>query len=196
MPYQKYVAELLGAFVLALMVGLSLALKFPVPTPLVAGLTLGLFVYTVGGLSGAHLNPAVTVGMLAVKKISPNDAIAYLVAQLAGGFLAMKTIAAVTTPVALVAGNTWGIALAEAAGAFVLAFGVSAVVSGKVNAAASGIVVGWSLLSGILLASGFSNGIINPAVALGLGSLSATYVLAPIAGAVIGSWLYRWLMSK
>ena len=57
----KYLAELLGTFALTLAVGVSLAGKFPVPTPLVAALALGICVYTMSAISGTHINPAITL---------------------------------------------------------------------------------------------------------------------------------------
>src|SRR5438128_577844 len=84
----KYIAEFLGTFVLALAVGLSLAGKFPVPTPVVAALTLGVSVYTFGAISGTHINPAITVGLLAIGKIPLLEAAGYLAAQFAGGGVA------------------------------------------------------------------------------------------------------------
>ena len=42
--------------------------------PVIAALTLGACVYTLGAISGTHINPAITIGILLVKKISPTDA--------------------------------------------------------------------------------------------------------------------------
>ncbi|MBI3696807.1 MAG: aquaporin [Acidobacteria bacterium] len=190
---KKYLAEFLGTFALALAVGLSLAGKFPVPTPVVAGLTLGICVYTMGAISGTHINPAITIGLLAIRKISVKDAVAYLVAQFAGAALAMAVGRAFVAPAALTvvdSGATFG---AEALGAFWLAFGVASVVYGKAPAAASGLTIGGSLLLGITLAAAGSNGVLNPAVALGIGSLSIAYVVGPIGGAVLAMLLYRFV---
>ena len=118
MKTYAFAAELLGTFLLALMVRLSLGSNFPVPTPVVAGLTLGLIVYVLGPISGAHVNPAVTVGLAAIRKISWNDAGVYVAMQLVGGFLAMVVGNALTgAHLSLSAGSTVEIGIAEAIGA-------------------------------------------------------------------------------
>src|SRR5262245_52072769 len=85
---KKYIAEFLGTFALALAVVLSLAGKFPLPTPVMAALTLGVCVYTFGAISGTQINPAITIGLLAAGKINIKDTVAYIVAQFAGAVLA------------------------------------------------------------------------------------------------------------
>jgi len=62
---------------------------FPVPTPIVAGLTLGLLVYTIGPISGCHINPAVTTGLFSIGKLEAPAAGGYIVAQVIGGSLTL-----------------------------------------------------------------------------------------------------------
>ncbi len=130
MSYQKYAAELLGTFTLTLMVFLSLTSGFLIPTPVVAGLVVGLFVYTIGPISGTHLNPAVTIALFSIRKISLTDAICYIVAQLAGALLALLASSQHGPGFmpAVLAANTPSVGLAEAMGAFVLVFGIASVV--------------------------------------------------------------------
>lgn len=190
---RKYLAELLGTFALTLTVGLSLAGKFPVPTPILAGLTLGLFVYTIGHLSGSHINPAVTIGAWSIKKITTKSALFYILFQFIGAALAFLLIQTMAQPAALVAGNNWGTFFAEALGTFFFAFGIAAVIYGKVFPAVNGIVIGGSLLLGISIASVLSNGVLNPAVAMGIGSFSLAYLFGPIVGSVLGMQAFNWL---
>lgn len=89
---QKYVAELVGTFVLvfggvgsAVLAGsqignLGVALAF--------GLTLLAMVYAIGPISGCHINPAVTVGLVLCRKADRSEAAGYIVAQVLGAILA------------------------------------------------------------------------------------------------------------
>ncbi len=193
---QAYGAELLGTFALTLAVLLSISGESASLTPVVAGLVVGLFVYTVGGISGTHLNPAVTVAMLSVKKIKPADAGAYILVQLIGAMLAAAVVNTLGVPqINLAPTDSLVIAAAEAVGAFILVFGIASVAYGKTPPAAAGLVIGGSLVLGIRLTAGFSNGVLNPAVAIGIGSVSMTYLVAPIAGGLLAVWCYKWLIE-
>lgn len=193
---KKYVVEALGTGALTLAVGLSLAGTFPVPTPLLAALTLGLFVYTVGHISGTHINPAVTLGAWSINKIETKTALFYLVAQLIGATVAMMLMTRLVELPALTVSADGVIGFAEFLGTFFFTFGVAAVVYGKTPNGLSGVVVGGSLLLGIAIAAGLgSNGVLNPAVAFGIGSWGTMYVLGPILGAVCGMQAYKQLLS-
>ncbi|MBI5155946.1 aquaporin [Candidatus Peregrinibacteria bacterium] len=198
---RAYAAEFLGTAILTLLVSLSLVRTLLVPTPIIAGLTLGMIVFAFGPVSGAHVNPAVTLSLLSIKKITPRDAGYYILAQIGGALLAMLLTFALTGmipalyPKDAVDLHTLQVVLAEAFGAFVFVSGICAVVYGKVKPEFGGFVVGGSLLMGILLASGISNGVLNPAVALGIGSLSVSYVVGPILGGAAAAWMYRWIIK-
>lgn len=198
MKPKALVAELVGTFGLTLAVLISVNNPdFPVSTPVIAGVTLGLFVYTIGGISGCHINPAVTLGLASIGKIELPSALGYLVAQFVGAGIALLLGGLTFGPLQeLTVGNSLGIGLAELLGAALFLFGIAAVVLGAVPAAASGLVIGGSLFLGIHFAAHTSNGVLNPAVALGIGSFSLAYIWGPIAGAIVGALLYRLLSSK
>lgn len=195
MDIKKYLVEALGTMALTLVVALSIVGKFVVPTPVVAALCLGLFVYTIGHISGAHINPAVTIGAWAIKKINNQDAIAYIVAQFVGAVIAAIVVTyTVGFPVVSSVSNSWLVGFAELLGTFFFTFGIASVVYGKTPSALSGVVVGGSLLLGITISASMgANGILNPAVAFGIKSLSTMYVLAPIVGSALGMWAYKYL---
>ncbi len=190
------VAEFLGTFVLTLLVLLSITTPVGVGTPVLAALIVGTFVYTVGHISGTHLNPAVTIALSSLGVLNFQKAVSYILAQLLGAIAAMQFGLWFKGPGAdIVVENTWMIVLAEALGAFLLVWGISSVVKGKVSEAASGLTIGASLLIGILLAWSLgSNGILNPAVAFGIGSFSLAYLVGPILGGLAGAWLYHLLV--
>ncbi len=194
---KKHIAEFIGTFALSFVVLLAVsALSAPVAIPVIAGLTLALFVYSIGPVSGCHINPSVTLGQLSIKKISPNDAVFYIIAQLFGAFVAMlvvKNLFLISTPVVPLVMNS-KIFFAEVFGAFFFNFGIASVVYGKAKEQMSGLVVGGSLLLGLLVSSlAGAAGILNPAVAVALGAVSLVYMLAPIVGAVLGAWAYKYL---
>ncbi len=196
----KYIAEFIGTFALSFIIlaSVSAATPLPLPVAVLAGLTLGLFVYTIGGLSGAHLNPAVTIGLWSIKKVTSKDAVGYLLAQVFAAAVAIVIVRTLgmATPEAVSGAFGAPLFFAEALGAFFFTFGIAAVVHGRVRDAISGTVIGGSLALGILIATlAGSAGIINPAVAFALNSMSFVYLVGPVAGAIVGFNAYRYLVK-
>jgi glycerol uptake facilitator-like aquaporin len=189
--FKALAAELIGTFGLSLAVLVSInSPGFPVGTPVIAGLTLGLFVYTIGPISGCHINPAVTLALAAIRKVDLKTAGSYIVAQLLGAGLAMGVGSLLfAAPESLVWANSASVGASEALGAMVFLFGIAAVVLGRVPESMSGLVIGGSLMLGVLWAAQTSNGVLNPAVAFSLGSMSLAYVWGPILGGTVGALL-------
>ncbi len=196
MNIRPYLAEFLGTFVLTLVVSLSVAGNPDLPVPVLAGLALGLFVYTVGWISGAHLNPAVTVALATIKKISVNDAVYYMLAQFVGAIAASYIAFQFgANPSPTIVNSAW-VTIAEAIGAFLLLWGIMSVVEAKVSKGASGLVVGSSLTLGAMVAAALgSNGVLNPAVAFGIHSFSSAYLVGPLVGTIAAAWAYRWIVT-
>jgi glycerol uptake facilitator-like aquaporin len=194
---QKLFAEAFGTFTLAFAVLGSVSVLDPIiATPVLAALVLGLFVYSIGSVSGSHLNPAVTVGLWSIRKISSASAAGYIIAQCIGGLLAFvvaglffDNLGFGMVPESIT--TFW----AELAGMTLFTFGIASVVYGRVADVASGLTVGGSLLLGIILATQLgSAGILNPAVGLALGTVSFSYVLGTVVGSILGMNLYRAIM--
>ncbi len=187
---RKYLAEITGTFILTFTIILSLAGAAPMATPVAAALAVGIGVYMFGSLSGAHFNPAITLGVLAVRKISVNDAVLYITSQLIGAGAATILARTIVEMPTLNVSSSPDVMMMELIGTFILALGVGAAVHGKVSQGASGLTVGGSLLVGIIVAAAGSNGVLNPAVALGIGSFSYAYLLGPVVGGALGMVLY------
>lgn len=195
---KKFIAELIGTFALCFIVIAAFSAKetLPLSVPVIAGMTLGLFVYLVGSISGSHLNPAVTVGMLTIKKISLKEAGGYILAQILGAIMAIILGKFFFSMLLVPAVDTFNVPLfaAEALGTFFFTFGVASTVRGSVPTTMNGIVVGTSLLFGILVSSlAGAAGILNPAVAFALNSVTIVYMIAPLVGSVAGFQLASYL---
>ena len=96
---KKYLAELVGTFVLTLFgCGTAVSLNCGVDTASVVGtaLAFGIAVvamaYAIGGISGCHINPAITIGCLLSGRISGKDAAGYIVAQVIGAIVASSVL--------------------------------------------------------------------------------------------------------
>lgn len=191
-------AEFLGTGVLALVV-LSVQrsnIGIPYFIAIAAGLAVAGLSMIFSEVSGAHFNPAITIGRWSARKIKTLDAALYVVAQLLGGWAAYGIYRYfINTGWPQVAGHfTARVMIAEAVGAFVFAIVWAAVSARKLSAS----VVGFGLTLGVLVASSASAALLNPAVALAdrvwnvWGALGwGTYVLGPIVGAVVAFNLYE-----
>lgn len=194
--HHQYAAEAFGTFVLTMAVCATLVADLPMSTPVAAALTLGVMVYTIGKVSGSHLNPAVTIALATRGKISWKDSIFYIIAQMLGAVGAMFAGAWLLggSP-ELTVSDDMTVLGAEVLGAAILTFGIASAVRNN-DYPTSGALVGASLFAGITLAAGASNAVLNPAVAVGIGSVSAAYMIAPIIGALIGAWVNAWLHAE
>lgn len=194
----KYFAEFLGTFILTTVIIATVFNASGWPVAAIAGLALAMIVLVVGSISGAHVNPAITLGALSIGKISKKDALAYIAAQLVGGLIAFFVSKAFGHVIPTAAVQFSGIAFAaEIIGTMIFSFGVAAVITKAKTESLAAFIVGGSLMVGAFVAGGFgSYGIVNPAIALGLHVWGVAYFVGPIIGAVLGMWLYRLLHAR
>jgi glycerol uptake facilitator-like aquaporin len=193
------VAEFLGTAILVLAVlsistsniGIGYFVSFA------AGITLFLMVLAIGGISGAHINPAVTIAMWTVRQIRTYRAILYIAVQLLGGYAAYALFSYMT-------GKDWNnqgeydtkLLVAEVVGTAIFTMGIAAAVFQKLKGFTQAVVIGGSLTLGIMVASAASSAFLNPAVALGAQSwVWGTYVLGPVLGGIIGVNVYNLLFT-
>lgn len=195
------VAEFLGTAILALVaMGSAKYFNFTAPwyVGLAVGVTLAALVGIIGKASGAHVNPAITLGLFTLRKISIIKSIAYVTAQLMGGMMAFMLVEYMTNSDVVSAGSSTfdtRIFVAEMLGTAIFAFGVASVVMQKIEGMQAAFTIGASLFMGVLVASIVAPGFINPAVALANNAWDKTTVLAPIAGSIIGMNVYSFFLA-
>jgi aquaporin Z len=194
------VAEFLGTGVLTLVVLAVQRSTIGIPyfVALAAGLVVSSLSFVFGGASGAHFNPAITLGLWSVRKVKALPAVTYIVFQLLGGWAAYGIYTYfVNSSLQPIGGHyTARLLIAEAIGTFIFALVWAAVAAQKLSAG----IVGVGLTLGIIVAASASVGVLNPAVALGVrawtlgfkGSVGwGTYALGPVVGGVAGFWVYQ-----
>jgi len=185
---KRYVTELIGTFFLVFAIGLSSGAL----APLAIGSMLTVMVYMGGHVSGAHYNPAVTLGVLLRGAMQKSDAAPYVVAQLVGATLAAVTVVAITgqtfapAPAAGVA--AYAALLGEVLVTFALVLVVLNVATAKSTEGNSyfGLAIGFTVMAGAFTVGPVSGGAFNPAVGVG-----PTLVLALAGdGSFASLWLY------
>ncbi len=184
------VGEFLGAATLSIVV-LSMIgrTSFPFFAAVAAAVAVGTMAY----LFGADSNPAVTIGRWTMRKVQTTQAMVMIAAQMLGGLAAWKLAEYLLhTSIKNIAGASfdWRILIAEVLGTFVLGIGVAVATKRAYPPAQFAVTVGLALFLGILMASFASNGVLNPAVALGVQSWSWAYAVGPVLGAVAGMSFY------
>lgn len=178
------------------------------------GLILMALVFSIGKVSGCHINPAVTIGCLINGRISVLDAIEYIVVQVLGGIVGAEIIGIIFGGYNSLGANgygalsalpditTIGVAIAiEAILTFVFVLTVLSVTAKKNDNAALGI--GLSLTLVHLMGLPFTGTSVNPARSIGPALLTGgealnqlwVFILAPIIGAVLAGLFYRYIIE-
>jgi aquaporin TIP len=211
-PTRKAVAEFLGTFTFVFAVSMSLAVGTQVAglfgSAIAQGLALGVMISALGHISGAHFNPAVTLGALITRKIEPALAGVYVLAQFAAAVAAALLVKALL-PSALDKGlgapalglgvTAWQGVLIEAVLTFFLVWVVFATAidpRGSFTAIA-GLGIGLIVTVDILLGGPLTGAAMNPARAFGpelvqggAWSDAWIYYVGPFAGGIVAAVLY------
>lgn len=203
-------AELLGTFALtAVVIAVSKNYGNPLFTTISAATAFAALYSVLGPVSGGHFNPAITIGLFSVKKVKLLEALMFVAMQAVGAVLAWKFFEYLSPERTIEAvGNefTWEIFWAEMVGGLLFALGFAAVIYRKFLGGHAGAVVGMSLflastaVAVVIFDRQLVSGVINPAVAIGLGyrpdvQVYLAYFFGPVVGAVIGMNLYKMFFS-
>lgn len=189
---------------------------------LVDGLSLFAIIMVVGKVSGALINPAVTLGLASAGRLRASDVAPYLVVQFAGAALGATLIAVLFGPAAgsigrvgsltPLPGMAWWQAMAvEAVGTFLLLLAISATAEDPRSPSGwAPLAIGMALAAIVTLFEPLTGAGINPARAFGpdlvyalgfgghvdWGVYLVVYLLGPIVGAAAAVWLYRFLANQ
>lgn len=176
------------------------------------GTTVFVTARAIGHISGGHYNPAVTLGLVAGGRFPAGDALPYIAAQCLGAIAATAAFAAIGSAPSTFAANGYGdLSMINASLTSVLlietlltAFFLIVIMGSTRASAPAGFAplsIGLALTAIHLMSIPVSNTSVNPARSLGpalfAGGEALTqlwvFFVAPIAGAVIGALIYRWL---
>jgi MIP family channel proteins len=212
---QKAAVEALGAFILTFIgAGSIIATQGNtlIVIALAHGIALAIAVSAAMNISGGHINPAVTLGMLATKRISVRNAVVYIVSQLVGATIGGYLLFGVY-PTTLGNNVHWGAPgltginigqgiLFEAIMTFILVFAVFGTAVDSRAPKIGGFGIGLAIAIDIMAGGGFTGAAMNPARAMGpmIASLYFTnwyvYWIGPVAGAIIAALLYHHVILK
>jgi Glycerol uptake facilitator and related permeases (Major Intrinsic Protein Family) len=199
----KYLAEFIGTFFLVLTIGLTgIGAASGVIAPLAIGAALMVMVYAGGHISGAHYNPAVTIGMWIRGRLKAGDIVPYIIAQLIGAALAAMTVNYLRAGIAVTAiAPKPGLALlAEVLFTFALVYVVlnSATAEGTSGNSFYGLAIGMTVMTGAFAVGDISGGAFNPAVAVGISILGISswnniwiYLVANFVGGAVAAFVFN-----
>jgi aquaporin Z len=228
---KKYIAEFIGTMVLVIM-GCGTAMLVGcdaangggyILTALAFGLTIVGMAYCVGNISGCHINPAVSLGVLMSGGMSVNDFIGYVVAQCLGAFVGSGILAAIfglggvtdmtggfgSNGLAGVNGSVIAGLLVEIILTFIFVMTILGVTSKKANHGSfGGLIIGLTLTLVHILGIGLTGTSVNPARSFGPAIIAAisgnsapisvlwVFIVGPLVGAALAAVVYKYLESE
>ena len=212
---KKYIAEFIGTFVLVFVAcgvaGLicdTTNVASVLMTALAFGGVIVAMAYSIGNVSGCHINPAVSVAVLINGGMSVKDFICYVIAQFAGATAGAALLKAVLPAEAGIGANSaaigiWPSILIEVVLTCIFVLAVLGATSKKENGSVAGLVIGGSLTLVHLLGIYFTGTSVNPARSFGPalfagGEALANYwvfLVAPMVGGVIAALLWRFVLN-
>ena len=228
---KKYLAEFIGTCTLvvlgcgtAMLVGCDAAAGSGyLLTALAFGLTIVAMAYSIGNISGCHINPAVSLGVLISGGMEIKEFIGYVISQCLGALAGAGVLAAVfglgkvkdmtggfgSNGLAGVNGNALAGLLVEIVLTFIFVTAILGVTSKKANHGSfGGLVIGLTLVVVHILGIGLTGTSVNPARSFGPAVVAAisgnaeplgalwVFIVGPLAGAALAACVYKYLEKK
>lgn len=221
---KKYIAECIGTFVLTLLgCGTAMFLGCGTPagvvgTAIAFGLAVVAMAYTIGGISGCHINPAITLAVAISGRMSWKDACGYWIGQILGGIVAGAVLLLLTKVVAAPdltgalgsngvanAGGLGGAFLVEVLATFIFVLVVLGTTDGKVGAGNfAGLAIGLSLILVHLVCINLTGTSVNPARSIGPAIFAGgqalkdvwVFIVAPLVGGALSAVVWSAIAPK
>lgn len=210
---RKYIAEAVGTMMLTLIAcGIAVTSGVDlVATSLAFGLVIVAAAYSIGNVSGCHINPAVSISLLVAGKMTFKECIKYIIAQVIGAFVGSLLLALLLGGFdtlganGLVGETTVCIALVvEVILTFIFTTAILGVTDKKENGHVTGIVIGLTLVLVHLFGLPFTGTSVNPARSLAPAVLQGgdalcnvwIFILAPIVGAILAGLFYKFVLKE
>ncbi|MBQ7134492.1 MAG: MIP family channel protein [Ruminococcus sp.] len=216
---KKYLAEFLGTFTLVLLAcGTASVLGCATDNPdaayfmtaLAFGLVIVAMAYSIGQVSGCHINPAVSFGVLLSGKMSVKDFIGYVIAQFLGATAGAGVLALILGSTqslgqnGLYEGSIVKSLAVEVILTFIFVLVILSVTSRKEYSKPAGLVIGFTLTLVHIFGIHFTGTSVNPArsfgpaIFVGGEALSSVWVfiVAPLVGGALAALVYKFLVKK
>ena len=223
---KKYVAECIGTLVLvtlgcgtAMLVGCDAASGGGyILTALAFGLVIIAMAYSIGNISGCHINPAVSLAMLIRKQLTGREFLGYVVSQIVGAILGTCILAIIfkaggvedmtggfgSNGLAGVNGSALAGLIVEIVLTFIFVLAIVGVTSKVENGAVAGVVIGLTLVLVHILGIGLTGTSVNPARSIGPALFAGgdalrslwVFIVGPLVGGALAAWCYSYLEKK
>ena len=216
---KKYIAECVGTFVLTFLgCGTAMFLGCNTPagvvgTAIAFGLAVVAMAYTIGEISGCHINPAITPGVALSGRMSWKDACGYWIGQVVGGIVAGALLLLFTKVVSAPdltgglgtngvanAGGVWGACLVEVVATFIFVLVVLGATDAKFGAGKpAGLAIGLSLILIHLVCINLTGTSVNPARSIGPALFAGgqalkdlwVFIAAPLLGGALAACAWK-----
>lgn len=210
---KKLVAEFTGTMMLVLLacgVAVISGVNY-IGTALAFGLVIVAMAYSIGNVSGCHINPAVSLGMAISGKMTWSECIKYIIAQVLGAIAGSAILGALLNSFTALGANTLQGSVTTLTGfivevilTFVFVLTILGVTSKTENGHATGIVIGLTLTLVHLFGLPFTGTSVNPARSIGPALFQGgnalsqlwIFILAPLVGAALAALFYKHVLKK
>ncbi|TLD40104.1 MAG: Aquaporin Z [Candidatus Jettenia ecosi] len=222
--FKKYIAEFLGTFTLVFIAAGAVCADYYLKKSggqglgilgisIAFGLATTSVIYAISYVSGAHINPAITIAHWVTRRINPDTAIKYILSQILGASLAgfvlkilfpeaLYTVYLGTSTLGNEVSVLQGIIMESIISFLLVLTFCGTVLDKRAYSGFAGLAIGLVVLFGVLIGGPISGGVMNPARAFGpalaSGQFTHHYVwwIGPITGSIIAAFLYDTILAE